>query len=357
MFAVRHIGILLCLMAALAAPSHGMPLPREEAAGPVGPCTMAQLCSFDDPEDLADLIGTDWIIVGQAAQHDLSGLAAMHSVSGAIVHYRQADIGVDCLPGGRSGGLGVRRYGTGHRLAHILHATDGSADRVEIVDVHMRRGVPHLRRAACVAAPSPYFLNDIAPDTGGGFVATHMFDRSRPRPDVEADFRAGRPTGFVVRWSVKGGWSQVAGTDGTFPNGIDLTPDGRWIAFAEIYGHALNYVRIDGRDRRRVLLAMQPDNVTAVGGARFIVAGGIGKPMVSTRNCPALRRPGCGFPSRAIQVDFARGGRQTVLATSGGESVPGMSVALKKGRFLYLGTAFGDRITKIAALDRETRLP
>lgn len=330
---------------------------RDEEAGPVGPCATGQICQFDDPEDLADLTGTEWIILSQEARDGASGVAAWHSVSGALIAYRDADIGPACLPGARSGGLGVRRDGAGYRLVHILHPTNGGADGVEILRIVMKRGVPHLRRTACVAAPPLYFLNDVAPDGMGGFVATHMFDRSRPRSELDADFRAGRPTGFIVRWTAQAGWRKVAGSDGAFPNGIDLSANARWIAFAETYGHVLNRIRMDGSARQRVPLAMQPDNVTAAGGDRFIVAGGIGRPMVSTRNCAALRRPGCGFPSRALSVDFGRGGRQTVIVTSGGESVPGMSVALRKGGILYLGTAFGDRITTVVPADDPVRLP
>lgn len=316
-------------------------------ARPVGPCVAGQVCRFEDPEDIADLKGTPWLVVSQGP-----GLAGFDTATQAVQPI--AIGGMPCLPGSHGGGIGVRRERGGYRLVRILHGASG--DAVETLRVTLRRAGLQASRTGCAAAPSPYFLNDIAPLPDGGFAATHMFDRAVPRTTLETAFLSGMPTGYVVRWSPATGWRALPGTEGTFPNGLDVSPDGKWIAFAEIYGHALNRVRLDGSGRTRIRLAMQPDNVTALGGARFLVVGGTGTPMTSTKRCPELKRPGCGFPARAVVVNFARG-NVTTLVESGGASTPGFSVGVRKHGQIYLGTAFGDRITVVQADRTLVQLP
>lgn len=131
-----------------------------------------------------------------------------------------------------------------------------------------------------------------------------------------------------------------------FPNGVDVSPDGRWIAFAETYGHRINRIRPDGRDRTSLTLAMQPDNVTAAGDGRFVVVGGTGAPMASTRNCAGLGKAGCAFPSAALLIDFRTMSQRPLLRSEGHET-PGISVGLIADGALWLGTSFGDRITRV----------
>jgi hypothetical protein len=318
-----------------------------DVARPVGPCIATQVCAFADPEDIADLTGTPWLMVSEGAIDGSSGLTAFETATGMIIRFSAEDLGPSCLADARGGGIGVRREAGGYRLVRILHRTYAGAnatDAVESFRITLVGHTPHLGRTACVVAPAPYFLNDIVPLPDGGFAATHMFDPAIPREKREMAFLAGLPTGYLVRWSAAGGWVRIPGSEGSFLNGLDASPNGRWLAFAETYGRAIDRIRPDGSSRSRLELAMQPDNVTAVDDGTFVVVGGTGKPLVSTRRCPELRRPGCGFPAMAARVDFDHA-RVTTIAVGNGVSTPGFSVGvLKRGR-LYLGTAFGDRIT------------
>lgn len=326
-------------------------------ARPAGPCAENQVCRFDEPEDLADLVGTDWLIVSEAAGQRRSGLAAFNTASGRIERFGSLAGVAPCRADARGGGIGMRREGRGYRLLRILHAgAAGEPDAVETYRVTIVSGTPHLVRTACIPAPAAYFLNDIAPLADGGFAATHMFNRTVPRAAREVAFLARRPTGFVVRWSPVGGWRRLPGTDGTFPNGIDASADGRWLAFAETYGRAINRIRPDGSGRIRLPLAMQPDNVTALPGGRFLVAGGTGAPLTSTRRCPELRRLGCAFPALAARIDFAHL-RVAPIVVSRGERTPGFSVAVVKDGRVYLGTAFGDRVTTVRMDQAPATLP
>lgn len=317
-------------------------------AQPIDACAAPSLCGFDDPEDLADLAGTSWLLVSQASAGEQSGLAALDTRSDLLIRYTTAELGDTCLAGSRGGGIGIRRDRRGFRLVRVLHARGAGLageDGIETYRVTIERGRPRLKRTGCMRAPQPLFLNDVEPLPDGGFAATHMFDPALSRHARETAFLARRPTGFVVRWSPRTGWRRLPESEGTFPNGIAASSDGRWLVFAETYGRAVSRISIEGGMRTEVALEMQPDNVTALGGKRFTVAGGTGAPLVSTRGCPEMRRPGCGFPALAVTVDFASGG-VVPLAVSGGARTAGFSVGIVKGKWLYLGTAFGDRLTR-----------
>lgn len=330
--------------------------PAPASAGPGGvalpPCS-GDLCHFANPEDLAALPGTTLIAVSQQSADDPGkGLLLLDTRDGRRIAIATPPADDRC-PAGRGGGIGVRREDGGYRLVRIVH---GASDMVETWRVTMAAGVPRLARTGCVAAPAPLFLNDIAPLPDGGFVATHMFDRALPAATRNAMFLAGQPTGSVMRWSASSGWAAIPNSQGVFPNGIDVSADGRWIAFAETYGHRLNRLRLDGSARTSVALAMQPDNVTALRGSAFVVVGGTGAPMVSTRNCAALKSAGCAFPAAAMIVDFKSGGT-TTLARSAGVGTPGFSVGLLADGALWLGTSFGDRVTRVDVFSPPAELP
>jgi sugar lactone lactonase YvrE len=331
----------------------------------VGPCATGQICTFHGPEDIVDLAGTPWLLISQQEPKDASiGLAALNTDTGEIIRYDPAGFPASCVDNARGGGIGLRAEAGGYRLVRLVHAGGlGAAishptiaDGVETYRVAITAGRPVLTRTACVQAPVDYFLNDIAALADGGFAATHMYDRSGDAAAREAKFLASQPTGFVVRWSPKSGWSQIPNSEGSFPNGIDASPDGRWIAFAETYGHVISRIGVDGSGRERIPLAMNPDNVTALADGRFVVAGGTGEPLVSTRGCGPFSKAGCGFPAAAMVVDFAKGS-VTPIVTSGGDTAPGFSVAVIKAGKAYIGSSSGDRVTVVTLGAEPVALP
>jgi hypothetical protein len=299
------------------------------------------LSGFTDPEDIAALPGTSSIVISQQSEDGpAKGIVILDTRRGRRTIIKNPPAAEPCTLG-RGGGIGIRREGSNYRLMRIVHA---AADTIEVWRVSMTGRTPRAVRTACIHIPTSLYLNDIAPLPDGGLIATHMFDRTIEPMKRNRMFLSGAPTGWVARWSARSGWSRVPNSDGAFSNGIDVSPDGRWIAFAETYGHRINRIRPSGHDRTSIRLAMQPDTVTAFGSSRFVVAGGTGAPMASTRNCAALNRSetrqGCAFPAAALTVDFETG-RIRSIVRSDGASTSGLSVGLVSGSSLWLGTAFG----------------
>lgn len=330
--------------------------PGEPGGVALGPCRGA-LCGFDGPEDIAVLAGSRWLVVsGQGRGQGDTGLVAIDTRGGRRIAFaRPTGVQAEeagCLSG-RAGGIGVRREGKGYRLLRIVHGAHDTIERWRLaVDRH---GVT-AQRLGCLAVPPALYLNDLAPLPEGSLVATHMFDRALDRAALEALLARGAPTGEVMRWTPTGGWAPVPGAAGSFPNGVDASADGGVLVYAETYGRRVTRLAPDGRGAVHVALAMQPDNVTLLSDHEAIVTGGTGAPMASTRNCAGLGPAGCAFPSSAVLVDFrARSWRP--LVRSAGLTSPGFSVTVRAGGAWWLGTAFGDRLTRVALTPQVAELP
>jgi hypothetical protein len=359
----QSIFTLVCLLVGFAAGL--VSNPGIAKAGPfmTAPCastaTRTQLCDFADPEDMAVIPGTPWIIVSeQGASNGASGFALIDTRNLHVANIPAADMdtrGVDAKepcygqPNHyKLGGIGVRAEGGHTELVAIQHQ-DNARDAVEFFTILLTSDRPKLQWAGCVLAPLPLFLNDVAALPGHGFAATHMFDRALAAKDPTQQkqrFLAGSNTGYVVTWWPGKGWQKVPNSDGCFPNGIDASADGHELYMAETYGHRINAIDIDGSNRREIRLAMQPDNVTVTNLGDVIVAGGTGVPMVSTDGCAKFRPQGCGFPSAVDRVDFNTSGVATLFADDG-THVPGASVGIVAGKRLFVGTSFGNRVTVV----------
>jgi hypothetical protein len=347
-------------VAALAAPGDGPPTLT-------GPCAdfaknVHQVCGVSNPEDIGSLAGSPWLmVVEQAAPAGASGLSALNGDTYEMIRFPEESF--HAAPGAKMegeptcvmpakpmfGGLGARRRpGGGWRVVVIYYSDPGVAG-VALLNVTLVGGKPHVALAGCVNTPKPYFLNDIASLPDGAFAATHMFDREVVAKDPEAHQQRmlnSQDTGYVVRWSKTEGWVKVPNSGGSFPNGMDASADGKTLYFNETYGHAVNAIALDGTGRRRFLVKMNPDNVTTAEDGSLILAGGIGKPLVSTKGCINFRPQGCGFPSAIDRVDPATGAI-TRLFVDDGSHMAGASVGVLLHDKIYIGSLWTDRITVV----------
>lgn len=221
--------------------------------------------------------------------------------------------------------------------------------RIEFFQVVAVRPVPRVVWSDCVAVPPNFALNDVVLSTDRELFATHMFTPPQSADDTQtlrADFLAARPTGYVLRWNAQTQWSRVPDTDLSFANGIALSRDGKWLAAAGTFDQAVVLIERDTGASRRVAVGLQPDNLTPAGAAGFVVAGHTGVPVAGIDPCRKLTTQSCGFPFAVARID-ARVPSVAIVYRDPGETTPGASVALLAGGTLYLGSAFGDRITAV----------
>jgi hypothetical protein len=337
------------------------------AAGPIPPCSPASAdhCGFDRPEDRAMLPGGRWLAVSQKSA--VAPLLLLDTVSGervpATLQNGSPRPGAAWSEGACAGppavfepaGIAVQRVDGELWLAAINHAKPA---RIELFAIADTAGQPEPEWRDCVAVPEQYALNDVALATDGSLYATHMFTPATSAAAgarLRARFLAGEPTGHALRWRRGAGWSKVQGTELSFANGIALSHDGRWLAVSGTFDQAVLLVDLAGPERaprapspRRVALGLQPDNLTPAGAAGFIVAGHTGVPVTGVDPCRPPDAAPCGFPFAVAQLSAPVGAAAPLLSTvldDPGLRTPGASVAVRDGDRLFLGSAFGDRVS------------
>ncbi|MBL8631553.1 MAG: hypothetical protein JNM81_18100 [Rhodospirillaceae bacterium] len=255
----------------------------------------------------------------------------------------------------RPRGFDVRQLGDGRWLLAVItdEAQVGrSAQRIEYVTL-VRDAAGWLAHwAGCVPVPSAYFLNDVAIGPRGGLFATHMYSRDDSWPAFvrRAKLFLGVNTGSAVMWDVEKGWREVPHTEGSFPNGIAVDPTGSVLFVAYTYNSNVARVDLLSNVRTDIAVPLRPDNLTwakddVTKADLLVVAGGTGLRMISTWNCET-QKPACIFPFAVAAVNSTSLDVQTLYATDR-QAIPGASVAVKLGQTLYLGTAFGDRVTMV----------
>lgn len=321
------------------------------AAGPVPPCDSRgiDLCGIDRPEDLTTVEGSRWLVVSTASATepllliDLRGGSKVPAKLDPDSRQRAGD--PDCkAPPTRlvAGGNDLKRVNGSLRLAVLNRAT--TAERVELLGVRERDG--RTRWLGCVEVPARYAINDVALGQDGTLYASHMFERPASEADATAlrhAFLERKPTGFALAWRADTGWKELPGTELSFANGIAVSRDGKWLAVSGTYSQALVVLPLEGGPARRVDLPLQPDNLSPVGPASFLVAGHTGVPVTGVDACRAPKPIPCGFPFAVALVEA--NGSAEVVYTHDGTAIPGASVAVQHSQLLYLGSAFGDRIT------------
>lgn len=333
-------------------------LETASAAGPVPPCDVAgnDLCGIDRPEDLATLQSSRWLVVSNASTTEpllLVDLRSKRRVPATLEpdsRRRAGDPACTARPARlAAGGNDLRRMEGGLRLAVLNRSSNG--ERIELLSLRERDG--RTRWLGCVEVPARYAINDVALGPDGSIYASHMFERPASQSDATALRRAfleRRPTGLALVWKTGMGWTELPGTELSFANGIAVSRDGKWLAVSGTYSQALVVVPIGSASRggaaTRLALPLQPDNLSPVGPASFLVTGHTGVPVTGVDACRAPNPIPCGFPFAVALVEVS--GSTDVVYAHDGTAIPGASVAVQRGSLLYLGSAFGDRISIVS---------
>jgi hypothetical protein len=183
---------------------------------------VAFVCGPVNPEDLIALPDSPWVVVSGmedeghlyvADRRDHTASVAFPTAHPAARHDTAAF--PSCpgpAPGGfQAHGLGLRPGQDGtHTLYVVRH---GAREAVEVFTVDATGTLPTFRWVGCVPAPDGVRLNSVAALPGGGFAATNF----------------NLPRGEVWEWQADAGWAKVPGSETPAPNGLVVSPDGRWL--------------------------------------------------------------------------------------------------------------------------------
>ena len=353
----KFIALVLSLgVAASCAPEHSA-LPQPKTALDLLTCEamngMAVHCGYQNPEDLVLVPGGDALIVSEMGEFLLDspgGLSMLDLGSGERQNILIDWTGADPTWGDAHCGApdvaafsphGIDLITRPDGLHQLLVVNHGKREAVEFFELLQHGGRCSLVWRGCALPPGDPFLNDVAALRDGGFFVTHMFNKSTPFEEAIEKSMNGGSTGWVWEWQRDGGFSKLAGSDESPPNGIAVNADNSKV-FVNIYlgNKTIRIDRASGEVDGSVEVR-QPDNVTVDDEGNLWIASHKHDALAQT--CEAVTAGPCLLPYDVLKVDPATMEPQVVFEESG----PPMgyaTVALKVGDRVYMGSAHGDRV-------------
>ena len=319
------------------------------------------ICGFQNPEDISVLADNRRLIVSQYG--DMTKPEGRGSLA-------LLDLGSDSMrivypPAANGAGASTKAPGWGdadceqpadnrfnpHGIdlaarpdgrLQLLVVNHGDAERIEFFEVLPEPNNVHVVWRGCAVPPEGAWLNDVVNLPDGGLLASHMMEYGGIIWNM-LKATLGAKTGFVYEWHAASGFTRVSGTDRAFPNGIEVSDDGREIFLNVYMGDVVE--RID-RSNGKVLASAKvaaPDNSAWAKDGRLLVASHLGgfreqRPCLSLddgRPCPMS------FEIRALDPKTLEG--EAIFANRGAP-MGGGTVAVDVGGKLVIGSFAGDRV-------------
>lgn len=245
------------------------------------------LMGYANPEDLAVVIGTGWLVVSEYSHHgEKPGGLSFHRVSDKKKEVADLPGSLDRETWGEPAcstfpprvesfhphGIDIVKRNGALQLLVVNHRgtkKHTEQERIDFFEIHLpgkSQEIPKLTWRGCVKMPEHTRPNDVAamPD-GRGFVVSNM-----GASWFLARSALGLNTGEIWAWSVDRwncravqGWCKVAGSEAPAPNGVAVSPDGRHLFFSAYTERQVIRIGGDGSERKKsTALAITPDNLT-----------------------------------------------------------------------------------------------
>lgn len=230
----------------------------------------------------------------------------------------------------------------------LLVVNHGGRESVEFFELTNEAGRYTLSWRGCAVAPDDAFLNDVAALPDGGFLVTHMFDKSLAQdPEAVADAATGKLNGHVWEWQADSGFRIMPGSEMPMPNGIQVDASGERV-YLNAYG-AGAVLKLD-RHSGEILARAEvpgPDNSSWGLDGRLLVASHTGE----ITDFDACSNVGAGFCPLAYQIVALDPNNLDIelLFEHDGQSLMGAgTVAVQVGEALYIGSFAGDRMLRVS---------
>nr|WP_140404461.1 hypothetical protein [Sphingomonas sp. CDS-1] len=259
-------------------------------AQPAGTCPAdandRSICGISNPEDMAPLARSEWIIVSGYAPDALYRVStrtrqAVNLVPGVRVRWDRKTY-ADC-PGPLAPGA-LTAHGialTNNAAPSLFVINHGSREAIEVY--RLRRQDASLTWVGCVPVPADMMANALAQLKSGTLVVTSL---GKAKTNFLPDIIAGRPTGGDVRlWSRDKGWRTLPYSQGSGPNGLALAPDERSVYVAMSGSREIVRLALDGKAKpvRSAQIDILPDNLRWTAQGTLITTGMRYDPEVNAR--------------------------------------------------------------------------
>ncbi|MBN1240710.1 MAG: SMP-30/gluconolactonase/LRE family protein [Gammaproteobacteria bacterium] len=233
-------------------------------------------------------------------------------------------------------GLALGEQADGRYRLYIT--SHGAREAIEVFDVDASADRPSIAWIGCVVLPERTFANSVAILSDGGFVTTKMMDPTAQ--NGFADIMAGEITGNVYEWHPGGEVEAVEGTEMSGANGIELSPDDRYMYVAAFGSREiLRFDReADPIESRSVEIDIRADNLRWSDEGTLYTVGGN---YVSPDECQG---PQCATGWSVIEIDPQTLEASRVAGVDQDAALQGASTALPVGDEIWVGTFSGDRV-------------
>ena len=203
-------------------------------------------------------------------------------------------------------------------------------ESIEMFELTQTGGRWTLIWRGCEIGNHPY--NDVAILPDGGFVGTQPMALLRPGEKITHGTGI---TGYVAHWAPGEGESEITTTRMRFPNGILVSPDGRYMYVNEFLGgHVLKVDLKDGKRVGSINVDFLPDNLTWTPQGDMLSAGIKGGP---TEKCPKENSRPCDLSFGIVEINPASMQIRRQYDSEGKDIiVAGVTVALRVGDDLIL---------------------
>lgn len=295
------------------------------------------ICDLISPEDLAVIPGSEWVIASGNREGGRLHLVSVQDKSAAVIfptsrrHERLNTVTYPTCPGplDPNEGDAFNAHGLylkpGQGVVHTLYVVHhGTRESIEVFEVDARAR-PTVAWVGCAVAPEELGFNGVVALPEGGFAATS------PR------------TGDVWEWQTSTGWTRIPGSEGTAPNGLEISPDGRWLYIA---GWSEEKVTRLSRGQTPVQkdvvpLGFRPDNLRMSIDGSVIFAAGHGD--IQTPRAPLQET------SNIATIDPQTLEVQRIFQHPAITGFVASTTAILIGTEMWLGTHRGERIAYFPA--------
>jgi hypothetical protein len=203
-----------------------------------------------------------------------------------------------------------------------------------------------LQWRGCAIMPEDSYLNDVVASPEGGLIVSHMFKKHDNIAAVRSLF--GAKLGHLWYWRRDQMVSVLPGSRGSFPNGVQLSPDGKAI-FVNLYGES-SVVKLDRRSGAVLgkAVVQHPDNSYWMPDGRLLVAS---QPMDSfiPTLCTKVESGYCPAPFALVAVNPDSMETETLFQHKGSPMGAG-TVAVEVNGKWYIGSYAGNRLLIVPAI-------
>ena len=263
-------------------------------------------------EDMVLIPGTNWVVASSDATPGKTKPGYLYSINALTGEAQLADSNIapssagdpECEPVPlnhlATSGLALRSNSDGtHQLMVVNH---GDRMSIELFDIDVEDVSLGFTWTGCVMMPEKAFPNSVVPIGDEGLAVTISFETDNTHFTDQLNRR--EDTGYLLEWHRQTGFTTVAGSELSMPNGLQVDADGSHYYIAAWGSQQLLRLPTSDESGEPILIdiGIRPDNITWTSQGTLLIAGHLQSPE-EVFECVATDAEVCSIPFKIIEVD------------------------------------------------------